>query len=179
MKSVQHREKNKTRQKTLQKETRSNYEECHERRRESNRTCKKKNRENMKKQLEEINQLNKQNERRVFYKAVNNMKRGVQPSMSGCKGKGGRMTGEERMILERWIEYFIEMLNEGKGDEESKGDYKRNLIAKLDQALEQPQETCKEPTRQEIGYAIQIMKNNRALGEDKIVKELIKYGGKE
>ena len=43
------REKNKARQKMLQKETRSNYEEYQERRRETNRICKIKKRENMKK----------------------------------------------------------------------------------------------------------------------------------
>jgi hypothetical protein len=40
-------------------------------------------------------------------------------------------------------------------EEEDKEDYKRNLIVKLDHVLEQPQEICTEPTRQEIGYAIQ------------------------
>jgi len=55
------REKNKARQKILQKETRSHYEEYQERRRETNIICKRKKRENMKKQLEEINQLNQRN----------------------------------------------------------------------------------------------------------------------
>jgi hypothetical protein len=59
------REKNKARQKMLQKETTSNYE-YQEWRRKTNRICKRKKRENMKKQLEEINQLKQQNERRVL-----------------------------------------------------------------------------------------------------------------
>jgi hypothetical protein len=96
--------------------------------------------------------------------------------MSGCKGKDGRMTGEEGKILERWIEYFTVMLNEEKRTKRIKRT-KSNLIVRLDQALEQPQEICKEPTRQEIGYATQRMKNNRVLGEDTAVAELIKYGG--
>jgi len=58
------REKNKARQKMLQKQTRSNYEEYQEMRRETNRICTRKKRESMKKQLEEINQLNQQNKRR-------------------------------------------------------------------------------------------------------------------
>ena len=51
------------------------------------------------------------------------------------------------------------------------------LLSGLDHVLEQPHEICKEPTRQEIGYAIQRMRNNRDPGEDTIVAELIKYGG--
>ena len=136
--------------------------------------CKRKKRENMKKQLEEINQLNQQNERRKFYRSVTNMKRGFQPRTHGCKGKAGTMIGEEGKIPERWIEYFTEMLNAEEEDKDDKEDYKTNLI---DHVLEQPQEICKEPTRQEIGYAIQRMRNNRTLGKDTILAELIKYGG--
>ena len=99
----------------------------------------------MRKHLEEINQLNQQNKRHKFYKSVNIMERGFQPRMSGCKGRDGRMIGEEGKILERWIEYFTEMLIEEKEDKGDKEDYRRNLIAKPYHGLEQPQEICKEP----------------------------------
>ena len=62
----------------------------------------------MKKQLEEISQLNQQNKRCKFYKAVNNMKRGFQPRKSGCKGKDGKIIGEEKKVMERWTEKWIE-----------------------------------------------------------------------
>ena len=72
----------------------------------------------MRRQMEEINELNQQNERRKFYKFVNTMKRGFQPRMSGCIRKDGRMIREEGKILERWIEHFTELLNEGDEDKE-------------------------------------------------------------
>jgi hypothetical protein len=106
----------------IQKETRSNFEKDQEWGRKTNSICKGKKRENMKKQLEEINQLNQQNERRKFYKAVNNMKRGFQPRMSGCKGKDGKIIGEEKKILERRTEHFAELVKE----EEDKENYRGN-----------------------------------------------------
>ena len=87
------------------------------------------------------------------------------------------MIGEEEKILERWTEYFTEMLNEEEEDKEDKEDYKRNLTGMIDHAPEQLQETCKEPTRQEIGKCPTKNENKRAPGEDTIVAELIKYGG--
>jgi hypothetical protein len=58
------------------------------------------------------------------------MKRGFYPRINGCKGKDGRMTGEEGKILERWIEYFTEMLNVEEQDKEDEENYKRKPIAK-------------------------------------------------
>jgi len=68
-------------------------------------------------------------------------------------------------------------LNEEKEDKGNKEDCRRNVIAKPDHGLEQPQEICKEPTRQETRHATQRMRNNRTAGEGTSVAELIKYGG--
>jgi hypothetical protein len=95
------REKNNAKQKIIQNETRSNYEEYQECRRKTNRIYEGKKRENMKKQSEEINQLNQQNEKRKFYKAVNNMKRGFQPRKSGCKGKDNWRREKDTVKMDR------------------------------------------------------------------------------
>jgi len=63
------------------------------------------------------------------------MKRGFQPRMSGCKGKDGSMIGEEGKTLERWKEYFTEMLTEDNDDKGDTEDYRRNLMAKPDHGL--------------------------------------------
>jgi hypothetical protein len=57
------------------------------------------------------------------------------------------MMGEEGKLLERWIEYFIEMLNIEEQDKEDEENYKRNPIVKPVHVLEQPQKICKQPTR--------------------------------
>jgi len=69
------------------------------------------------------------------------------------------------------------MLNKEKENKKDKEDYRRNLITKPDHGLAQLQETCREPTRQEIRHAVQRIRKNRAPGEDAILAELIKYGG--
>jgi len=83
------------------------------------------------------------------------MKRGFQPRMSGCKGKDGKIIGEEKKILERWTEHFAELLMEGEDKENHRGN--PTPTTKPDRAQEQVQEICQEPTRYEVEQAIQRM----------------------
>ncbi|KAG8235926.1 hypothetical protein J437_LFUL014282 [Ladona fulva] len=114
-------EKNKARERMIQKETRMNTERYQRLRTEAKRICKKKKKEKMKKQLEDIEEFSKQKERRKFYKAVEKVKSGYQPRMEGCLNKEGNVLQERNKVLERWVEHFKELLNrEDKEERELK-----------------------------------------------------------
>jgi hypothetical protein len=164
-------EKNKARERMIQREARTNYENYQEKRRQAYRICRRKKKEMIQKQVEELEKFNKPNERRKFHKAVDQQKRGFQPKLTGCKSKGGRKLGEEKEVLDRWTEYFEELLNAGKGNEDPE-------IVRRDNGPGVDDGQCEPPTYEEAGRNIQKLKNNKALGEVNITAELIKYGGK-
>ena len=70
----------------------------------------------MKEQLEEI-EWGKQNERRKIYKAVDTVRKRFQ-KITNCKASTGRVICEEHKVLERWQEYFKDLLNRKVEDEE-------------------------------------------------------------
>jgi hypothetical protein len=102
-------EKNNARKRMLQRETRISCARYQELRRKANRICKKKKKERMK-------------DRRKFHKAIDNLKKGFQPRSNGCRNKDGEIIREEGKILQRWEEYFKELLGTEKEyeDEEIK-----------------------------------------------------------
>lgn len=64
----------------------------------------------IRKQLEEIEELFEQSE---FCAAVTRMTKD-----KGCTGKDRKIVGDDRSVLERWMEGFWELLNEGEQEEE-------------------------------------------------------------
>jgi nanoRNase/pAp phosphatase (c-di-AMP/oligoRNAs hydrolase) len=102
----------------LQRETRANCERYKELRRKANTICKKKRKLRMRKQLEEVNEFKDQIERRKFYKAIDNIKKGFQPRSNGSSNKNGEIIKEEGIVLQRREEYFNELLNIEKKEEE-------------------------------------------------------------
>jgi len=75
-----------------------------------------------------------------------------------CKDKDGNVLSEQKQILERWQQYFKELLNP-----------EAERITSI--------ETHEEPTYEEISEIIKNMKPNKAAGPDYILPEVIKKGG--
>jgi hypothetical protein len=85
-----------------------------------------------------------------------------------CKNKQGMIVGEEKDVLEVWVTYFKELLNP-----------KTNITSSEGSTYFGPESNIAAPTLQETLGVIRNLNNNRALGEDSITLELIKYGGRK
>jgi hypothetical protein len=84
-----------------------------------------------------------------------------------CKDKDGKILSDERQILERWQQYFKELLNS-----------KTTRINSIN-IHEGPTNNLEleEPTYDEMNGIIKNLKPNKAAGPDEILPELIKNGG--
>lgn len=159
--------KNIDRRNTIQKETRQNVERYKESRRQANKILRKKKKQFLKGYMEKIEELNTQNESRKLYQAIKRMTNKFQPRTNECKDKNGRLVGTEEEVLGRWAEYFKELLNVNEIDEED-GEM---LDVRVDTKISGP-------SIEEVEESLKRQRNGRAPGEDQIVPELIKYGGK-
>lgn len=103
---------------------------------------------------------------RTFYQSITSIKRGEQTKTIICKDKEGNLIGEMDKILNRWTEYFTELLNVNENEETE--------IEEIDIG-EQIQ--IESPELDEIRKVIGQMKNNKASGVDQVPAEMLKYGG--
>ena len=82
---------------------------------------------------------------------------------------------DKEEIMNRWAEHFKEALNKEYSSCKNQG--------KLDLALNIEEsgkgENSEMPTYEEIDETVKKLKNGRAPGEDIIIPEMIKYGGKQ
>jgi hypothetical protein len=101
----------------LQRETRQNWERYKDSRRKLNKILRGKKKQYLKEQMKEIENLNKQHETKKFYQAVKQTTKGYQPRVGLCKSKYVNLIGAENDVLERWAEYFEDMLNVTVDDE--------------------------------------------------------------
>jgi hypothetical protein len=94
------------------------------------------------------------------------MKRGFQLRITVCRDKTGNLIASEEEILNRWAEYFEELLVV----------IQCNL--RMLKLFFGPKLYIPVPTVAEVYGAIRRMKNNRVPGQDAITAELIKEGGR-
>ncbi|XP_072389259.1 uncharacterized protein [Diabrotica undecimpunctata] len=116
----------------------------------------------------------RRNQNKNFYREVRQHKRGSYISTSNfVRDKNGEMLAAENKIIERWAEYFEDLLNiqnftdENNDNGGNNGEHEYQMVE-----LEIPP-----PSMEEITHAIKTLKNNKSPGLDNIDAELIKTGG--
>ncbi|PNF28690.1 hypothetical protein B7P43_G07879, partial [Cryptotermes secundus] len=139
--------------------------------REEKRLHKKKKREYDKQELIELEHFRSSNKIRAFYRKLNKSQKDFQPRTTLCRDKEGTILSSDEAILERWAQYFQELLNsnaseqvEGMTINRNQGNFK----------AEEPAQTIKE-----VEQTIKKLKHNRAPGMDLIREELVKFAGPE
>lgn len=109
------------------------------------------------------------NNARDFYKKVKFFKKGYIPNPYGVKNKEGIVVTETQQVIERWREYFCDLLNVDGVDfapEEDNDDVYYHVQPKVEA-----------PTREEVEAAVKALKSNKAPGRDGITAEILKKGG--
>ena len=159
-------ERNRARMTMLRRETRNSRQIYKETRKKATKVCRKKKREWEKRKLIEIEKLAKEGNIRGMYMRIKEEKNGFQARSHMCENNDGELITENSQVLERWAEYFENVLNT---DSEPNEDYELPYGG--------PDPLVESPTFAETIEAIKSMKNHKAPGEDLITAELIKYGG--
>ena len=125
--------------------------------------------------LDQIEEMQSKKEIRAMFRGIKEIKKGFQPRTIYCKDKKGCMVGDENGIMERWAEYFEDLLNDIEEETAEQQDQEREGQMEINSV----EESVADVTLEEVKQAIVLMRNNRAPGEDGISIELFKYGGEE
>lgn len=83
----------------------------HQKRTQANRTCRRKKREWIEEKIKQLNETNRKRDTRKFYKYVRKLSNLPTETTLVCKGKDDDILSEKKQILERWQQYFKELLN--------------------------------------------------------------------
>ncbi|XP_055388138.1 uncharacterized protein LOC129616507 [Condylostylus longicornis] len=120
----------------------------------------------IKKRVEEINSAHNSKSIRKFYAKLKHEKAGFQPKLINVKDKDGIILTEKMQILNRWKQYFQELLNTESREETTQ------WVAAGDQ-----EERVDEPSMDEVLNSIDSLKAHKSPGEDSITTEMIKNAG--
>ena len=86
---------------------------CRQKRTKANRICRRKKKEWIEGKIREINETNRKRDTRKFYKDVRNLSNLPIVTTLVCKDTDGNILLERKQILERWQQYFKELLSPG------------------------------------------------------------------
>ena len=112
---------------------------------------------------------NSKNNQKLFYKTLKTMKNKKSTEKHRIRDNQGNILTEDTEIMNRWREYFQELLDSNVSD-------KHNILQHSDSIVE---DTNVEEfaTQQELGETIRKLKNGKAPGHDKLTTEMFKHMG--
>lgn len=113
---------------------------------------------------------------KLFYNTLKQMRKPKTNMLQNLKDRSGNIITEEASIMERWREYFKDLLEENEIEEnieEEEREDTRNGEQEENQAQEE------EITGEEFRQAMVKMKLGKAPGHDELTAEMIKYANME
>ena len=161
-------DKKRARDRMLNDSTKENIDSYREANRKARQLCRKKKREQLEKQITNMEVNMKSNNSKEAYQVIKMAKRGYQPKLLHCKDENGNVVINEDRNMQMWSDYFRELLNVKRSEAERTFDLGRTVNA----------ETEEPPSFSEVEEAVHKLKNNKASGEDGVIAELVKAGGK-
>lgn len=105
---------------------------------------------------------------KLFYRTIKNLRRPKDCPIKFIRSKEGELLRDDKKIMERWRDYFIDLLNG-----ESNPVLPENFI------LPEDEEDPGQITNDELIKALNKMKLGKAAGHDGIAPELLKYMGED
>jgi hypothetical protein len=149
----------------LQKPSESNEDNLSDVRREASRHFRYKEREYLKDKINELESNSKNKNIRDLYRGINEFKKGYQPRTNLVKDEGGDLLADPHNILNRWKNYFCQLLNvHGAGG-----------VRQTEMHTAEP--FVPEPSSSEAEAATGKLKRYKSPDFDQIPAELIQAGG--
>ena len=137
-------------------------------RKEANKICKEKKKQWLNNRIKQVEEAHKLNDTRKFFKDIWTFQNNWSSPMFTCKDENGILKIDKQEILERWKQYFADLMKtdkkiENQGQEEHTSENEIEI---------------EPPTYKEVSDIIKKkLKENKAPGTNNIPAELIKYGG--
>lgn len=144
-----------------------NREEYNDINRKTTRLLRQKKRNWLKSLVEKAEEDRTNNNARDFYRTTRFFRKEYKPKPYGVNNKDGNIITQPKEGLDRWKEYFEDLLNVTEANEEQRVKPKYQHV----------QPALEKPRLEDVKQAIKEMKNNKAPGEDGINAEMIKIGG--
>jgi hypothetical protein len=151
--------------KWLQNPSEINGDNLNNVRRQASRHFRNKKREYLKDKINEIETNNKNKDIREVYSGINEYKKGYQPRNNLVKDENGDLLADSHNILNRWKNYFSQLLNVHNVSE----------VRQIEVHMAEP--LVPGPRHLDVETSIAKLKKYKLPGSDEIPAELILAGG--